>query len=161
KQEPILGDQIPGTKEVIDRYVAAIQKEIGEKTKVTGKITADMPGQMMIVFRPNTPRAQIAEVKFTGNQVLPSTVLVRALADVAIGTGFSDATTRLMVESAIRPLYDARGRIRVSFPKIVATPSSMVDGVVVTVTVDEGPSYSLGTVKFAGVPVKEADELQK
>jgi outer membrane protein insertion porin family len=161
KQEPILSDQIPATKEVLDRYAATIQGVVGDKVKVTGKVNADNPGQMAIVFRPNTPRAQVAEVKFTGNEVLPSTLLVRSLGDVAVGTGYSDTTFRMMLESSIRPLYEARGRIRVAFPKIEVKPSTMVDGVIITITVVEGPSYSLGTVKFAGLGDKEAQEAEK
>ncbi len=161
KQETILGDQIPATKEVLDRYTAEVQKLVGDRVKVVGKLNADIPGQMTIVFRPNTPRAQIAEVKFVGNEVLPTPRLVRSLADVAVGTGYTETAFRLLLDSSIRPLYEARGRIRVSFPKIEVTQSTMVDGVIVTTTVNEGPSYSLGSVKFAGVAAKDADELQK
>ncbi len=50
KQEPILGDKIPATKEVLDRYVAALQsllgKNLGEGVKVTGKLYSDVPGQL-------------------------------------------------------------------------------------------------------------------
>ncbi|MBZ5606554.1 MAG: hypothetical protein LAO79_30055 [Acidobacteriia bacterium] len=161
QQEPILGDHIPATKDVLDRYAAAAQKVVGEKVKVIGKVLTEAPMGTMIVFRPNTPRAQIAEVKFTGNQVLPSTQLVRALADVAVGTGFSETAFRQLLDASIRPLYEARGRIRVAFPKISADQSMLVDGVIVTTTVDEGPSYSLGTLKFAGIAPQDNDELTK
>src|SRR5579883_907440 len=157
KQEPLLGDEIPASKEVLDRYAAAAQQVVGDKVKVIGKVINEAPGGTMIVFRPNTPRAQIAEVKFTGNSVLPSTQLNRALADVAVGTGYTETNFRLLLDSAIRPLYEARGRIRVSFPKITTENSMLADGVVVTTTVDEGPSYSLGKIQFS----RDNDELQK
>jgi outer membrane protein assembly factor BamA len=161
KQEPILGDQIPATEEVLERYTNEIQKLVGDRVKVAGKLNADIPGQMAIVFRPNTPRPQIAEVKFTGNQVLPATQLARSLADVAVGTGYTETTFRMLLDSSIRPLYEGRGRIRVSFPKISLAESTMVDGVIVTTTVEEGPAYSLGSLKFAGIAPKDADELQR
>jgi len=161
KQESILGEQIPATKEVLDRYAAAIQPLVGPNVKVVGKVNTEIPGQMMIVFRPNTPRPQIAEVKFAGNEVLPSPQLVRSLADVAVGTGYSETNFRLLLDASIRPLYEARGRIRVSFPKIAVVSSTMVDGVIVTTTVDEGPSYSLGALKFEGIATRDNDELQK
>ena len=161
KQEPLLGDQIPATKDVIDRYVKAIQQVIGDKVTVTGKLSSDLPGPLMLLFRPNTPRAQIAEVHFTGNKVLPAAMLMKALGEVAIGTAYSEAAVRVLLDSSIRPLYDARGRIRVAFPKIAVEPAPMVDGVIVTVTVDEGPSYNMGEVKFAGVAAAEAAELQR
>ncbi len=116
QQEPILGDQIPATAEVLDRYSKAIEQIA--KIHVTGKLNSDIPGQLTILFRPPTPRPNIAEVRFTGNAVLPTTMLVNALAEVAIGVPYSETTLRLLLDSSIRPLYDARGRVRVAFPNI-------------------------------------------
>ncbi len=165
KQEPILGDKIPATKEVLDRYVAALQnvlgKNLGEGVKVTGKLYSDVPGQLMIVFRPNTPRMQVAEVRFTGNEVLPATLLISTFAEVAVGTGFSETTIRMLLDSSIRPLYEARGRIRVAFPKIASKQAPLVDGVIVTITVSEGPSYNLGEVTFSGVAQADMADVQK
>jgi outer membrane protein insertion porin family len=162
KLEPVLGEQIPATAEVLDRYVREIQTIAGDKTKVIAKLSSDVPGQLTILFRPDTPRPQVAEVHFTGNKVLPSTELMRSLGDVAIGTAYSETTLRLMLDSSIRTLYDARGRIRVKFPKITVAPAAKdVDGVAVTVAVEEGESYSLGAVKFAGATRQEAAEAEK
>jgi len=161
KQEPILGDEIPATKEVIARYVNAIQQLVGSKVKVTGQINSDIPGKLMIVFRPNTPRDQVAEVKFAGNQVLPSALLVRTLAEEAVGTAYSEVTMRTLLDSSVRPLYEARGRLRVTFPRIETKASMLSEGVAVIVTVDEGPSYSLGEVSFSGVSPAELPEVRK
>jgi len=46
-----------------------------------------------------------------------------------------------MLDASIRPIYDARGRVRVSFPKIETEKAKDVEGLIVTVTVDEGDSY--------------------
>lgn len=161
KQEPVLGDEIPGTTEVISRYVREIQSLVGGKVKVTGKLSNDIPGKLTILFRPDTPRAQVAEVHFTGNKVLPSSELMRAMNDVAIGTSYSETTMRILLDASVRPLYDARGRIRVAFPRITTAPANEIDGVVVTVAVEEGESYSLGAVKFANSTARESDELQR
>ena len=159
--EPILGDQIPATAEVLDRYAKAIEQIA--KVHVTGKLNSDIPGQLAILFRPPTPRPNIAEVRFTGNAVLPTTILVNALAGVAIGVPYSETTLRLLLDSSVRPLYDARGRVRVAFPNITVEKSKSldVDGVVVTVAVSEGPSYNLGAVRFAGVATADTRELEK
>ncbi len=161
KLEPVLGDQIPATAEVIGRYTREIQSLVGDKVKVIGKVSPDVPGQLTILFRSDVPRPQIAEVHFTGNSVLPAAPLMRALGDVAIGAAYSETTVRLMLDSSVRPLYDARGRIRVKFPKITTSPANEIDGVVVTVAVEEGESYSLGNVTFAGATRQEAAEAQK
>jgi outer membrane protein insertion porin family len=161
KQETVLGDQIPATAEVIERYTRELQSLVGDKVKVIGKVSPDVPGQLTILFRSDVPRPQIAEVHFTGNSVLPSAPLMRALGDVAIGAAYSETTVRLMLDSSVRPLYDARGRIRVKFPKITPSPANEIDGVVVTVNVEEGESYSLGNVTFAGTTRQEAADAQR
>jgi outer membrane protein assembly factor BamA len=161
KQEPLFGDQIPASAEVLNRFARTIEQLAGGGAKVVGKLSLEIPNQPAIVFRPATPRANVAEVRFAGNEVLPSTLLVNTLSGVAIGVPYSEPSMRLLVESSVRRLYEARGRIRVTFPKIAAekSPRADVDGVVVTVTVNEGPSYSLGSVRFAGV--SDAEELKK
>jgi hypothetical protein len=65
KQEPLLGDQIPGRPEVLDRYSKAIEQIV--KMPVVAKLTTDVPGQLGIVFRPPNARSNVAEVHFTGN----------------------------------------------------------------------------------------------
>ncbi len=160
KQELLLGDQIPGTKDVLDRYVRIVQEMVGPAVKVSGKLISDI-GQYAIVFRPDIPRDRVAEVRFSGNEVVPPRALIDALSEVAVGTEFSDATMRLMIDASVRRLYDARGRIRVAFPKIETARALDSDGVIVKITVSEGPSYSLGTVQFAGVSRSDAAELKK
>ena len=160
KQESLLGDQIPGTRDVLDRYVKIVQQIAGPAVKVSGKLIADI-GQYAIVFRPDVPREHVAEVRFNGNEAVPTGALLLALSDVSIGTEFSETTMRLMLDASVRPLYDARGRIRVSFPKIETERALDYDGVVVKIAVSEGPSYSLGAVRFAGVSPSDAAELKK
>src|SRR5215471_9662094 len=143
-QESLLGDQIPATREVLDRYEKAAEQFLKGEVRVVGKLSADLPGQLMIVFRPASARPNIAEVHFTGNDVLPSTLLMNTISGVAIGVPYSEAGLRVLLDTSIRPLYEARGRIRVSFPQITVEPSTKNDGVIVTVAVNEGESYSLG-----------------
>jgi len=160
KQEPILDDKIPATKEVITRYTAAIEEFLGGDVRVTGKVIADVPDQPAIVFRPPTPRSNIAEVHFTGNDVLPTATLVDSLSQVAVGVPYSDVTMHQLLDASTRALYEERGRVGVTFPKIVVEKAAKIDGVSVTITVKEGESYSLGTVKILGVPADEADSIK-
>jgi hypothetical protein len=118
KQEPILEDRIPATKEVIARYTSAIEEFLGGKVQVTGKVIADVADQPAIVFRPPGPRANIAEVHFTGNDVLPTATLVNSLSQVAVGVPYSDVTMRQLLDASTRALYEERGRVGVTFPKI-------------------------------------------
>ncbi len=160
KQELILGDQIPATKEVITRYTAAIEEFLGGKVEVTGKVISDVPGHPTIVFRPPAPRPNIAEVHFTGNDVLPASSLVDSLAPAAVGVPYSDATIQELLDASVRTLYEERGRVGVTFPKIAVEKAARIDGVSVTVTVKEGESYSFADVKVVGVPADEAGQVK-
>src|SRR3984957_2987415 len=156
KQEPVAlltgDDRIPATKEVIARYSASIEEFLGGKVEVRGRVIADVADQPAIVFRPPGARPNIAEVHFTGNDVLPASALISSLSQVAVGVPYSDATMRQLLDASTRAQYEERGRVGVSFPKIAVEKAAKIDGVSVTVTVREGESYNLGAVKVMGVP---------
>jgi outer membrane protein insertion porin family len=162
KLDPLLGTEIPAAREVLGRYERALTDFLQGKVAVQGRLISDLAGGPTIVFRPPGERARVAEVHFTGNQVIPTAQLANRLADVAIGTAYTDPALRLLLDANIRPLYEARGFIRVSFPRVVAEKSKLneVDGVSVTVTVDEGPPYKLADVRLAGVPTSQMSELK-
>jgi outer membrane protein assembly factor BamA len=79
---------------------------------------------------------------------------------VAIGIPYAEPQYRLLLDTTIRPLYEARGMIRVSFPKIEVEPAKDVDGLVVTTQVEPGPVYKLGKVNFRGA-ASSSDELDQ
>jgi len=162
-QEPLWGDLIP--VEAIERYVDAIaQLGVGiavtaKMEAVTAKTEATPTEGLAIVFRPSATLPNIAEVRFQGNDALPAATLLRAINEAAIGIPYTEKTLREQLDAAIRPLYDARGRIRVAFPKLAVERAEKLDGVAVTVTVEEGPVYTLGEVNFTGVASSEVADL--
>jgi outer membrane protein assembly factor BamA len=151
-RDPLFGPKVPGTAPFLKRYAEALGQKIGEK--VAGKVVSTGPDQFEIVFRPDRPIPVVANVTFEGNQVIPSTLLTERISGVAFGFPFSEGRFRELLDTSIRPLYDARGRIRVAFPKIVTERSKEVDGLDVKVTVSEGESYSLGEVTLEGADPK-------
>lgn len=163
RTEPLYSAKIPGTQAVLDHYARAISKFLetkNRKVQVAGKLSADSPNEIFALFRPAGALPSVAEVKFTGNQVIPTYALQNAVASSAVGIVYNEARFRQTLDASIRPLYDARGRIRVSFPKIQVEPAKGVNGLVVTVAVSEGESYKLGEVKVDG-PGLPAAELLK
>lgn len=162
KQEILIGPLIPATREVLGRYGRLLTQLLEGKVTVEGKLNYDLPGEPTILFRPAGQRPRISEVHVTGNESVPATELLNKFADVAIGTEFSDPAVRRLLDASIRPLYEARGKLRVAFPKIVAEPSKQTEvvGVSVTVTVDEGAPYKLGAVRFTGAAAQKAKELE-
>ncbi|MCS7314249.1 MAG: POTRA domain-containing protein [Bryobacterales bacterium] len=161
--DPLFSDRIPATEDILARYARAIEQLLEQKGKrepVSGKLTSEAGEPLAVVFRPARPRPVIAEVRFVGNQVVPATALQRAIHAVAIGVPYSEKTFRQLLETDVRPLYEARGRVRVQFPRIEAQPAEGIRGVVVTVQVDEGESYKLGAVRVLGGPLEEGELLR-
>ena len=153
-REPLFEDKIPGTRQLIDRFAADLQEYLGQSFKdtVTAQVVADKPGELAVVFRPKTSPTAIAEVEFIGNQVLPASRLHNALSAVATGLPYREETVRNLLDTAIRPLYDGRGRLKVLFGAIDTVPVKNVDGVRVRVNVEEGPVFKFAEIS-SEVPV--------
>ena len=158
EQEPLWGDQIPLSS--VERYVDAIAQS-GVKVAVTWKIEQSPDGKATIVFLPAELLPVIAEVRFRGNSAVPTSALLPKISEAAIGIRYTDEALRLKLDSAVRPLYEAQGRMRVAFTKIAVEKAEKLDGIVATVSVEEGPQYKLGEVRFTGVSDSEAVQLAR
>jgi outer membrane protein insertion porin family len=158
--DPFFGPRVAATKAALGRYAKVIEDSLAGKVKVVGKLVPDDAGQMAIVFRPPGALPGIARVTFTGNAVLPASTLENAINAVAVGTPYREARFRQLLETNIRPLYEARGRVRVLFPEIRAEKDRDVNGMALTVKVEEGASYSLGEVAVDGSRLPAAELLK-
>ena len=156
--------RLPATKPVLDRYVKLVEEYLaahGSPAKIKAEVTADAPDQYSIVFRPAKALPSVARVTFEGNKVINQAALQDALWSSAVGMLYSEQAMRTLLDSSIRPLYETRGRIRVSFPKITTEPVSDVEGIKVHVSIDEGEVYSLGKVAFDGPVPLNPESLLK
>jgi len=115
--------------------------------KMQGMLMPDGP-EWVILFRPARDLPAVAQVTFEGNQVVPQNVLREAVAGAAIGAPYTEDSFRAILSASIRPVYEARGRVRVSFTKLRTEPVSDVKGIHVFVTVEEGESYELGKLSI-------------
>jgi outer membrane protein insertion porin family len=158
-QEPLFEGRIPSIASVLDRFTATVERAAG--MKITAQLTADGPGKTAVVFHPAAARSNVAEVRFQGNQVLSTPALQRRIYETAIGAPFSEATMRKILDLGIRPMYDAKGHIRVAFPRITTEKAKNVDGLAVTISVDEGPEYTLGEIHLTGVPASETSQMER
>jgi outer membrane protein insertion porin family len=153
KSDPLFGEKIPGTAPLLAKYAKVLEAAVGEK--VVGKVMADGPGELRVVFQPAKLPPSIAEVRFLKNTVLPQNVLQRAISGSAVGAVWEEKRFRQILDASIRPLYEARGRLRIAFPKITVEPVQDVEGLRVSVEVEEGETYTLGEVT---VDAQDADE---
>ena len=163
-KDPLFAPRLAATKQVLARYTSWIQEYVtahNGKDKVIAKVMPLTGEQFVIVFRPARADPAIAEVSFEGNVVIPSTALQNAISGIAVGSEYSEDRFRQSLDAALRPLYDARGRIRVSFPKIAVANAADVQGLAVKVTVNEGASYDLGNVRIEGAAGFKSQDLLK
>ncbi len=163
KADPLFGEQVPGTEPVLKRYAALLQRHLGAKLddRVVGKVSAgENPETLRIVFQPATMPPSVAEVRFVKNSVLDSTTLQNRVAGAAVGSVYEEKKFRQILDANIRPLYENRGRIRVAFPKITVEPVTDVNGLKVTVEVDEGETFTLGEVQITTSDIPAAQLLK-
>lgn len=159
---PLFGPRIPPSDTLITRVAVVLQemlKEKGIKEKVEGRVLLLGRDQVTILFGPGTPPPNVAEVAFVGARVIDARYLVKSLSQVAVGMPFVDTNFHLFLENQIRPMYEAVGHLKVTFPKFTEQPSKTGHGVLVTVTVEEGPVYKLGKVQVTGAPMSD-EEVQ-
>ncbi len=157
KLDPLFRDRIPPAPAVMERYRAAVESFLGGKEKIQVKVATDSGSDLFVQFAPVGGVFAIAEVSFTGNKIVPSQLLQTSIHGVAVGVEYSESRFRELLAHGIVPLYEARGRLRVSFPKVEVKMASGVKGVHVSVTVEEGPGYAYGDVRVTGAPVRGED----
>jgi len=163
-QDPLFGPKLPATGEVLKRYAKLIQDYLDKNhysDKVIGRLTPVGVNDFAVVFRSARPLPSVAEVRFMGNKILPTTLLQNKIAEVAVGFSYTETGFRTLLDNAIRPLYDAKGYVRVSFPKVTTERATEVTGIAVIVTVEEGPPFKLGDVKIAGNYASKSADLLK
>jgi outer membrane protein assembly factor BamA len=154
-------DQIPGTASIVQRYRAAVQDYLTEELKsslrVRATVATDEAGQLQVNFFPDAPIPSISQVDVTGNEAVDKGVILRAANDVAIGVPLTDARIKLILEGAIRPVYAARGYPLVTFPKVETEPAKTNSGVILKVTIHEGPKFNFGPLRFRGKGLEEEE----
>jgi outer membrane protein insertion porin family len=161
-KDPMYNGKLPGTAEALKRYAALTEEYLTSKNqpeKVVAKLGPTGVDQYGVILRSAKPIPTIAEVKFTGSKVIPATMLQNRIAEVAIGFPYSEDGFRGLLNNSIRPLYEARGRIAVNFPKITTEKAADNEGLVASVTVEEGEEYKLGEVRIVGDYARRSSEL--
>jgi len=163
-KDPLFTGQMPGTQQVIRRTASEIEEYLeskGHTDKVAGKVIATAPEHFEVDFTPIRGLPAVSAVSFEGSKLISAIDLHNKISEVAFGQPFTENGFRALLESQIVPLYEAKGYMRVTFPKITSDPSTEVTGVDVKVTVDEGVEYKLTRVAVAGKSADESERILK
>jgi outer membrane protein insertion porin family len=146
-------EQIPATEGVLSRYTRAVQGCVAEhdpSLKVKATVSNDDPKQLAVLFAPDAPALTISQVLVSGNEAVDTGTILRAVNPVAIGVPLTDVRLKMILDSAIKPLYATKGYAAVTFPKIDTEPSKTNLGVVVKVAIKDGPVFKFGAIRFRG-----------
>jgi len=140
---------LPANQLTLDRDARWVEEYLAAKgmhDKIAAAVTPMGPDRFVILFRPARDLPAVAQVSFEGNRIVPGSVLRTAVSGAGIGSAYTESNFRQILEASVRPVYEERGRLHVTFPKIRAETEKEVQGVHVFVTVDEGEVYNLGKV---------------
>lgn len=156
---PFARPQMPQNEHAAAYYQHAIENWLRQNKRqdqILMKDETDLArGTMAVVFVfANLPK--IGEVVFSGNAALDNAALQRAIVKVAPGADYTDRLFRRMLELNVRPLYEEKGHLTVSFPHVtIADPAAATS--TVNVEINEGPPWTLGKVELTGLglPVNE------
>ena len=158
----LYAERIPGTDHSLQRYRAAVEAFVNQtmpNTKVRVVVSNDDPSELTVLFTPNIPAPTISQVEVTGNEAVDTGSILRAVNEVAIGVPLSEMRLKMILDGAIKPVYAAKGYVAVSFPKVEVEPAKTNAGVIVKVTIHDGPQFKFGNIRFAGKGVEE-DEVR-
>jgi outer membrane protein assembly factor BamA len=159
-QDPLFSAaRLPSIPDVIARWTQSIQDYLAARhldSKIMGGVEP-WPEQLAIVFRPAKNLPAVAEVTFTGGRVVPNAALQTYVTGAAVGAPYTEDHFRIILDAAIRPVYEARGYMRVTFPQIRSEPATDVLGLHIFVTVNEGEPYKFGKIDIPGATIKSGD----
>ena len=163
QKDSLFGPKIPATEPALNRYKQLVTEYLaarGYHEPISVQLALEISPDLSVLFRPAGTKPSVAQVRFTDTGEIKNEDLLLAMNPVAIGAVFTEPRFRQLLETTIRPLYEARGHLTVTFPKIATEPAKDVKGLVVTVQVEQGPVYKLGSVGFSGSR-DAADDLKE
>jgi outer membrane protein assembly factor BamA len=147
----------------IDRALEAILREHGITASVDHEPYQNSMGAPISaeVFKANGPSLPVREVVFTGNRVLDSAALAKAV-QLLLGHEHDEVFEEEFFKGDPADLYYERGYLRVAFGKPQAaliTPGGTSGPLRITVPVTEGLQYNFGEIAWSGNTAFSPEQL--
>lgn len=152
QKQALFADRIPPTRTIMDSFAATLTEYLagrGFKDTVIARVINEAP-HLEILFQSSAQPLMIGQIDFKGYRILDLSTLANAFAPVAIGTPSRERDIRALLDSGLRPVFEAKGLMRVTYPKITAEKMKDVEGAAVTIEIVEGPRYQFGDVRMTG-----------
>ncbi len=161
--DPLLTRSVPANDTAQSRYLRALESWAtanGHPEKLTLRTDGGMNGaNPTAVFEP-AEMLHIEGLHFHGTRALTVEILDRALTQVALGSDYTEARFRELLELRLRPFYEDRGYLAVDFVRVSAEQNAN-GSVEVTTEVSEGHQYTLGRVDIDGPNTLPVEEMRK
>ena len=161
QKEPLFANRLPPSKTILDQFSATLTTFLAAKNfkdTVAGKVVSEPP-EIAIVFRPATPEPMVGEFYFSGNKIIDVSTLANTFAPVIIGTTSREKEVRALLDSGLRPIFEAKGLMRVNFGKITTTKMKDAEGAALAIELTEGPQFKFGETKVTGVGLTNKEAL--
>ena len=161
QKQPLFAARLPPSKTILDQFGATLTEYLTArnfKDTVVGKVVSEPPN-IAIVFRPATPEPMVGQFSFKGHKILDTSTLANAFAPVIIGTSSKDRDVRALLDSGLRPVFEAKGLMRVAFGKIGTEKMKDAEGIGLTIDLTEGPQFKFGEIGVTGVGLTNKEAL--
>ncbi len=161
--DPLLTRRVPSNERAQSRYLQALESwaaSNGHPEKLALRTNGGMNGaNMTVVFEP-AAMLHIEGLHFTRTRALTTDMLDDTLKQVALGSDYTEARFRQLLELNLRPLYEEHGYLSVEFVAVSAEKTGN-GGVEVTTEVNEGRPYTLGRVDIDAPATLPLEEMRK
>jgi outer membrane protein assembly factor BamA len=163
RHDPLLLRKTPSNEKAFGRYTAAIKqylKEQNREQELVTKVEQDLYSHEMTIFIRPKVLPIVREIRFEGIQAASHDAVLKPMARQALGSPYTEYNFRALLELNVRPVYEELGCLAVQFPKIQTDQNPAGDGVIVTVTVDEGVVYHLSKVNLSAGEFETSDLMK-
>jgi len=147
---PLFGELVPPTGLIVRQIGDVLQahwKAAGNDSKVVGELTPIGADQFEMLFQPETRLEAIAFVKFENSEAVDLLDLQRMFNPIAIGEPYSESRIKELLHYNVRPLFEEKGHMGVTFCPCTSEPDKATLGLAITVQVDDGPEYTFGEIE--------------
>jgi outer membrane protein assembly factor BamA len=163
QKQPLFAVRIPPSKVILEQFGATLTEFMAArnfKDAVVGRVVSDPP-EISIVFRPATPDPMVGQFTFKGHKIVDTSTITNSFSPVIIGTSSKERDVRALLDSGLRPIFESKGLLRVSFGKIQSEKMKDADGVGLTIDVVEGPQFKFGEIRVTGSGLTNKEALSE
>ena len=146
---PLIGERVPAAGPMVDRIGAVLQyfwRKAGNRSKVVGSLAPLAEDEFEMIFRPRSAIKTIAFSTFEHTGELSPLDLQRVFNQIAMGVPYSESRLKELLHYNIRPLYEEKGRLEVSFCPCRTEPDPDSEGLLVSIEVQPGELYAFNSV---------------